>query len=95
MFQPGRNLEEGLHQEHKLRSVPEDTKLEKAPILKGVPYLIERRSGKQPNTFSKDWTHIFEIWSQSHQLESLKRGPSLMPVPINQKPTALKHTLTC
>jgi len=67
-------------------------KLEKAPILKGEPYLIEqvREAAKY---ILKGSDPCFKDIVTVHKLESSKRGPSPMPLPV--KSETMRCPLTC
>src|SRR5882724_7822834 len=68
-------------------------KSEKAPVLKGEPYLIEQVRGAAEYILEGSDPHFEDIITV-HQLESLKRGPSTMPVPVKSETTKLLNTIT-
>jgi len=63
-------------------------KSEKAPVLKGEPYPIEQVRGAAKKNLKGSDPHFEDIITV-HQLESLKRGPSPMLVPIKSEMTKL------
>ena len=67
-------------------------KSEKAPVLKGEPYLIEQVR-EAAEYILKGSDPCFEDIIMVHQLESLKRGPSPMPVLVKSEMTKLLNTI--
>src|SRR5882724_2101240 len=66
--------------------------MEKAPILKGEPYLIEKVREAAKYILEGSDPHLKDIVTV-HQLESSKRGPSPMPVPVKSEMTKLLNAI--
>jgi len=67
-------------------------KLQKTPILKGDLYLIEQVREAAEYILEGLDPHFEDIVTV-HQLESLKRGPSPMPVPVKSEMTKLLNAI--
>jgi len=67
-------------------------KSKKAPILKGEPYSIEQVREAAEYILEGLDPHLEDI-IMVHQLESLKRGPSPMPVPVKSEMTELLNAI--